>query len=80
MAAMDGNAFCDKYHEELQKTAKAIASAGKGKVLDGTTTKLCIREAFACEGQCSRSRQLVLHMLLTRHYEHRYLFTASARR
>ena len=51
MAATDGNAFRGKYHEELQKTAKAIASAGKGKVSDATTTKLCIREAFACEGQ-----------------------------
>ncbi len=33
MAALDGNAFRGKYHDELQETAKRIATAGKGKYI-----------------------------------------------
>jgi hypothetical protein len=49
MAATDGNAFRGKYYEELQKTAKAIATAGKGETLcliSGVRYRLC---ANICE-------------------------------
>lgn len=57
MAALDGNAFRGKYHEELQQTAKAIASAGKGgfpmqtSLLEGSAVALCF-ESMASVRSC----------------------------